>query len=326
MKKLLAFLLIAFMAFSVTACGTVNDSDVAVIWKEGDTAIIPGSLIDTMERAMYIENIAYTHLDSEGDSKKQYSNAEKAVNEGAAALLVNLIEVNDAEKYITLAKGKNIPVVFFGCDIDTTVLETYEKAACVSTDDASLVSVQGAQIKDYMASKYDNEKDTNSLDKNNDGVFSCIALGNVDDVIAESECDLELIDSSELLKAEIIITDNEKDALEALEALQKEGYNKDKLVTHYVPIFTVGSDADASRFTDTSKMADEDMTTFVYTVSDIIGEGKMTGTVIEDRDSIAGAAVKVVGNLLKGKEIFEGIAEENLAGKNTVKISYIAVG
>lgn len=70
MKKILAFILVAILALGMAACGAINKTPVAVLWAEGDTAVIPNSLINAMDRAMYIENIAYQYYGAEGDQAK----------------------------------------------------------------------------------------------------------------------------------------------------------------------------------------------------------------------------------------------------------------
>ena len=47
--------------FAFTSCGSVNKSDVAILWSGDGEVKVPNSLINCMERAMYIENIAYAH-------------------------------------------------------------------------------------------------------------------------------------------------------------------------------------------------------------------------------------------------------------------------
>ena len=59
MKKWIAMLLLAAMMLSLAACGKVNDSPVAILWSGDGEVKVPNSLINSMERAMYIENIRY---------------------------------------------------------------------------------------------------------------------------------------------------------------------------------------------------------------------------------------------------------------------------
>ena len=64
MKKIIALILVALMVistFAFTSCGSVNKADVAILWSGDGEVKVPNSLINCMERAMYIENIAYAH-------------------------------------------------------------------------------------------------------------------------------------------------------------------------------------------------------------------------------------------------------------------------
>ena len=64
MKKIVSLILIALLTLSVfifTGCGAINKSEVSILWSGDGEVKVPNSLINSMERAMYIENIAYAH-------------------------------------------------------------------------------------------------------------------------------------------------------------------------------------------------------------------------------------------------------------------------
>ena len=103
MKKLIAFALAVVMLLSMTACGTVNETDVAILWSGDGIVHVPNSLINTMERAMYIENIAYTHYGANGDQASQTAQALDALNGGCAALAVELVEPAAAQEILDAA-------------------------------------------------------------------------------------------------------------------------------------------------------------------------------------------------------------------------------
>ena len=323
MKKLIAILAAAIMVFSIAACGSINDKNIAILWQGSNTASVPGTLIDTMERAMYTENISYVHYGAQGDSKAQLEQAEKAVKEGCAALMVNLVDAASAQQIVDIAKEKDVPVVFFDCEVEDSVLNGYDKAACVSTDIDSVASVQGKLIKEYIEKNTD-KKGNNKLDRNNDGKISYAAFGEVEATVKATELDLELIEDPQANgdKVELIITDKEETALELLKKLWEKEYNNKMLKTHFIPLFTVGSDADASEFYDGKELEEDELETFVYTVTEIIGKGRIAGTAIVDRDGISAAAAKITKNLIKGNDIFDSIAEENVSGNKNVKIPY----
>ena len=132
----------------------------------------------------------------------------------------------------------------------------------------------------------------------------------------------------------MIIAENDVDTMEALVELQALGFNKDKLATHCVTIYTVGSDADYKAkvlagkpegaldsesvqkyFAEQKALADlttvevdkdlekmqSQMDVLVYNTRNVIDAGRITGSAVEDYDAVAAAVAKAVVSLLKGK-------------------------
>lgn len=372
MKKIIAILLAAVMVMSFAACGSINETNVAILWSGEGVVRVPNSLINAMERAMYIENIAYAHYGAEGDSAKQLEQVKQALEKDCAALVVELVNPADAQSVVDQAKAKNVPVVFFNCDVDTAVVESYEKAALVRIDTASAAKVQGEMIGTVLAkapgaldkllkSKTNFEK----ADLDGDGKISYLALGNVEDAVANVDQMLADAELAALVKVEaegvsqltvheyvkkkdtygqlktasgevveMIIAENDVDTMEALVELQALGFNKDKLATHCVTIYTVGSDADYKAkvlagkpegaldselvqkyFAEQKALADlttvevdkdlekmqSQMDVLVYNTRNVIDAGRITGSAVEDYDAVAAAVAKAVVSLLKGK-------------------------
>lgn len=368
MKKFISVLLAAVMMLGLAACGTINDAEVAILWDDEGTVKIPDSLINAVERAMYSENVAYKHYGAEGESAKQLKQAEEALEAGSSVLIVKLVDVASAQAIVDLAKAKETPVVFFGCDVDASVVEGYEKCVSVNSDESTIVSVMGKLVGGYVAANLE------ALDRNSDGKISYLSLageateayvGAVNDVLKENKAP-ELIayegeevtaeNVGEAIKAyldeskgeaELILTGSDDDALAVLVALQANGYNKDKLKTHLIPVFTVGADADYKEYVladkpegtredkavmeyyesvkylvDLSGVQDDELSEMIYTTANVIGTSKLTGTVIEDYDSVAAVVADVVRNLVTGADILDGLSEELNVDGRTVKVSY----
>lgn len=276
MKKWMAMLLLAAMMLSLAACGKVNDSPVAILWSGDGEVKVPNSLINSMERAMYIENIRYHHYGANGNPDTQIRQAREALEAGCAALMVELVtDVADAaaKAIIAAAKAKNVPVVFFNCNVSDDVLAGYEKAALVSSDASTQAKVYGKVVFETIAKQdkllgiipQETYSINEELDRNGDGKISYIPAGAVGDVVAEVNALLKehnlpeleiafsvtglfsqgdfaqkLIDSG----AELILTDRDTTAKQVLLGLQSKGYNADKLKTHCIPLFTVGNTVD----------------------------------------------------------------------------------
>lgn len=330
MKKLLACFLVVIMAVSMVACGPVNSKDVAILWSGEDTAKVPGTLIDTMERAMYTQNISYKHYGANGDAKNQLTQAQSAV-ETSAALVVNLIDISKVTEFMALAIEKDIPIIFFGCNIDEKILSNYNKAYCVYSDASTIPFVRQEQIKGFIEANKDEKTGKNKLDKNGDGKISYSDVGTGAPILDAEKLDLVYVDFSvdELneeapnkAKAELIVTSSDKKAIETLEKMQAKGFNKDKLVTHYIPLFTIGSLEDARHLSLAAKeMEKEEYEQFIYTAKEIIDAGQMNGTVIEDNDGLSEAVSIILNNLLKGEKAVKNIDKDIISGQ-TVKIPY----
>ncbi len=280
MKKIVALILVvlfAFPAFSLTSCGSINDADVAILWSYDGVVKAPDSLINSMERAMYIESISYTHYGADGDSAKQLEQANDALNGGCAALLVELVSPESAQTIVDAAKAKEIPVVFFNSSVEDAVVDSYDKCVCVSSDASSVAKVQGEMIGNYVVSNYKN------IDRNGDGKISYVAFtdGLGDSIVETANAiiakdkkangyTLELYDPDTMVEeipaiigaipsyeeilgkyndennnmVELVITNHDFIAFNLLIMLQEKGYNTDKLNTHLIPIFTVGASVD----------------------------------------------------------------------------------
>ena len=121
MKKLIAMLLVAVLAMSFAACGTINETEVSILWSGDGIVHLPNSLINAVERAMFIESISYAHYGANGDQVEQTKQANAALNAGCSALVVELVDVAAAQEIVDAAKAKNVPVVFMNCNIEYSI-------------------------------------------------------------------------------------------------------------------------------------------------------------------------------------------------------------
>ena len=81
MKKIISLILVALFALSaitLTAC-SINSTEVSILWSDKGEVLVPDSLINCIERAMYIENISYKHYGANGDHETQLGQAKAAV-------------------------------------------------------------------------------------------------------------------------------------------------------------------------------------------------------------------------------------------------------
>lgn len=387
MKRFLAILLVAIMALGIVSCGTINqDKKVVILWKGEATTNDPNSLMNSFDRAMYIENIGYENKGAKGDAAEQLKQAKEALNGGCAVLAVELVSPLISGEIVKLAKEKNIPVVFFNSNVPEEVLALYDKCYLVTSDEDKVAKLQSEMIIDYI------KENLETLDRDGNKEITCVnyktdstvadlvnkelAKGVYTGGILGTGIMKEKIDASikvrdylpaDLKNVELIITSSDEAAAEVLAMLQAKDYNTDKLATQHVAIFTVGSDFDYKNFVlsgrpalsddmiineekdsqqtidakekkikelcgeyykknqylvDLSTIKEVDLDDMVYTTLNVIGAGRIAGTVTEDKDTISLTVTAICRNLIKNKTAFDGIDKELISG-SVVKVSYV---
>ena len=180
MKRLITLILVAALALSVCACSPVNSDPVAVLWADGNTAVDPNSLINAMDRAMYIENIHYTYYGAQGDAAKQFQQAQEALAAGCSILAIEPIDPAAAAQFVELAKAKDVPVFFFNKAIDESVVASYSKCYAISTDEDSLANTYFTLVSDYVLKNTEVQKAKDGdLDLDDDGKISYVTVGQI---------------------------------------------------------------------------------------------------------------------------------------------------
>lgn len=362
MKKRIAILLIAIMVLSLAACGTINDTEVAILWNDAGTVQVPDSLINSVDRAMYTQSIAYTHYGANGSQAEQTKQAQSALDNGCAALLVKPVDDAAAQAILDLAKAKDVAVIFFGAEVDDALVSGYEKCFCISTDAESLAVAQAGMLqKQLMKEKKEAYSMNAEMDRNGDGKYTYLSVGDMSDAVQAVNADLTqkgltaleaaaegvdaayieglteseytaeddvtkgLLSTPEGVNVDLILVDSDVSALDVLAALQVKGFNTNKLTTHCIPIYTVGSDADYKAYVlkdrpagdrkdaavrayyeqmqylvDLTNVKDEDLEEMVYNTYNVIGDGRIAGTAVEDNDAIAAGLAQITRNILEG--------------------------
>jgi len=184
-------MLVAVMLLGLVACGSINETEVSILWSGDGIVRVPNSLINAMERAMYIENIEYKHYGANGDQAVQTAQAKAALDAGCAALAVELLDADAAQEILDAAKTKNVPVVFFNCQVDSAVVATYSKAVCIYSDAETVSEIQGEQIFEAIVTE---KKEffffnktfviNEDVDRNKDSKISYLGIGDVAATVA----------------------------------------------------------------------------------------------------------------------------------------------
>ena len=101
---------------------------------------------------------------------------------------------------------------------------------------------------------------------------------------------------------ELIIANNDDQALGAIEAMNEEGFNTGRPGAGYIPVFGV----------DATTVAQE-----------AIRAGKMTGSVLQDAVGMANTILALAGNVANGQDVFANTSQYNVdSGVNKIRVPY----
>lgn len=145
-----------------------------------------------------------------------------------------------------------------------------------------------------------NQKDDTQPD---DGISPFYLYGNWSAANAKNLIDTALttykLDNGDI---EMIVANNDDQALGAIESMNEKGYNTGDAAAPYIPVFGV----------DATPVA-----------QDAIKNGKMTGSIMQDHQGMADGIYFLVGNVGAGKPVFDGTSSFNVdEGVNKIRIPY----
>lgn len=264
--------------------------------------------------------------DSQNDQSKQNDQVDTMIAKGVKALAINLVDPGAAPAIADKAKAAGIPVIFFNKEYpDGTNNVGYDKAWFVGTNSAESGIIQGELVAKAWAAHPE-------WDKNGDGKMQYVMLmgepghpdaeartkesvatieakGITTEELAKQTGMWDASKGKELMetwlaahgdKIEMVLCNNDGMALGVIEALKAAGYFEgDK----FMPV--VGVDA-------------------IPEALELIKEGKMVGTVLNDPLNQGKATLELAVNAALGKDVLEGTSwelDETLA----VRVPYVAI-
>lgn len=257
------------------------------------------------------DKVQYTFYDGQSNQDIQNEQINKVLGEGTDLILLNIVNIGDAQNAINTIKETNIPVILFNREpLSPAPIQSYGKAIYIGTDAKQTGILQGEMIINvWNTSKQ-------FIDKNSDDIMQYVMLeGQVNNIEAIGRTqysvstiqdadiqtqELKLLvcnwfedqayDSMKTLilkygnQIEVIISNNDAMALGAIKALQEAGYNLgDKSRT--IPVVGVDIIPQAREF---------------------IEKGYMLGSVYQDPKTYADALYICGMNLIQGKSPIEG--------------------
>ena len=309
---------------------TASDLNVGVFYYTYSDVYIT-SVRTALDAALDGMGITYQDYDGNNTQSNQLDQVNTAISNGANLLVVNIVETSSPDAAQTVcdaASTAGIPVIFFNREVDDSVINSYDNAAFVGTDAAEAGHMQGEMIANYLIENYD------TVDLNGDGTISYVMFkGQEGNAEAEYRTQYAVEDADALLEeaghpalsfydpantskylvdqngswsaaaatnymdtilsayseangnmVELVIANNDEMAKGAISALQTAGYNNGEGTTT-IPVFGVDATADARA---------------------LIGEGKMTASVMQDANGMASTITTLAANIKDGKALMDG--------------------
>ena len=315
MKKLLKVLVVALVALSLAACSSTGDKG-----GDGKTYEIGLAIYNYNDNFMtayrneivdYFKELGETDgntynidmQDGKGDQAHQTEQIDNMITQQKDLIIANLVDPTGAENMINKAKAEDIPVIFINREPKSIAdMEIWPgKTTYVGADATQSGTYQGEIIMELE----------NGGDVNGDGVITYFTLygepGNVDadqrteysvKALIDNDVKVEMLQekiqanwdteqarsaTADVLqtaggKLEVIFANNDGMAIGAIAAIEDAGLTPNK------DIYVVGVDAIADAM-------------------EVLKDGKLTGTVLNDHFNQARTTAEVAVKLLAGEEV-----------------------
>lgn len=275
--------------------------------------------------------VQFTFFDGKGNQVIQNELINRALNNDFNLVVLNPVttDIDKIQGALNEIVRKNIPLILYYAQTPQIVnfLKPYRNAVIIDTD----IDQSGILQGEILANTWNDDK--NNLDRNNDNILEYIMLKgpvNSPETIARTKYSIQALNeagikthelssivcnwdeecaksaiSSNLLtlngRIEAIISNNDAMAIGAIKALQEYGYNKGDNSKKYIPV--VGVDA-------------------LPEAKELINQGIMTGTVVQDPSVHADAIYTIGMNLASGNYPLNGTNYKFDQTGNTVKLPY----
>lgn len=315
LKKVLSFVIVSIFLLHTIQYDVYAQTPVRVaVFLSNFSSPFISNFKNNLENIQKENNIQFTFFDSKANEVIQNENIEKGIGEDFNFYVVDLVNSSSGLSKNSLNKlfNTNAPVLFTLLPNNEMLnfIRNYTNVIIIGSDDSEAGNLQGKILTDAWNSN------KQSFDKNKDNILQYIMLlGPANDpstplrtrnsiqslkdngiqiqeltsVTCNWNKDCAKTNIESLLprfddKIEAIISNNDAMAIGAIEALQKYGYNKGGKSKY---ILIVGVDA-------------------IPEAQELIKQGIMTGTVIQDTKAYADAIYSIGMNILSGNNALEG--------------------
>ena len=311
-KAVIAFVMGIVLICTATGCSQKKKSrddilKVGIVTYTQDDPFINAMVEKVKEDLKAMESddmkIIVSGRNGDDDQRNQNELVEEMIDAGCDIMCVNLVDRTAPGKIIKLARQNNIPIIFFNREPVREDLMQWDKLYYVGCAAEQSGVMQGEIVADYLAKHPD-------VDKNKDGKIQYVLLegeAGHQDAISRTDCSVKTIiqngiDLEKLSyqfadwnrgqaenrvtqlisqyknRIELIISNNDEMALGAVAAYKKSGYGKKEMPI----IFGIDGLEDAL---------------------EAIKNGKMQGTVYNDKEDQAMEIAKLVVDVFKGNSL-----------------------
>lgn len=303
-----------------------NKVNAAVLFYSEDTDYIKNLKNDLESIASdNTNNINFTFFDGKNDESMQMKQMQEVINSNFDLIALSLVDLSKCYEFINLAKSKNVPIVFFNREPDLNCIKSYGKSLFIGTNACEAGRKQAEMIKKMkddgkikdinLNGKVDYILMRGSLDSiEADERTRCVkeymkSFGIDSNLLREDVCDwtkecAKTLTESMLYRyansVEFIISNNDDMAIGMIEALQSVGINTGDS-KNYIP--AIGVDG-------------------TNTALNMIKNGEMAGTVIQDHKSMADAIYKTGVNFVNKRPPLENTNYEFDSSGVAIRIPY----
>lgn len=350
MHRILAIALASMVCLTLGACAPVSgrngsasadspakDFVASIFYYDYDDVYI-GSVRNALTADLASNRITYQEYDADHDQITQNTQIDKAIDNGADILIVNIVNSGSAERSDVIcqkAASANTPLVFFNRPIEEegyegVILDYYDDVAFVGTDSAEAGHLQGKMIGEYLVEHYD------EVDLNGDGRISyAMFKGEAANAEAIYRTAYSVEDANAILQsaghpdlAYFDPTSVDKFQLDLTGSWTRESamsYMTTNLVHHteengnMIELVIANSDSMAEGAIDALQtfgynLGTPGSTTIpVFGVDasatgrELIAKGIMTGTIAQDSQAMADCIAKMIQNAKNGKDLLDGM-------------------
>ena len=322
-EKILSLIIISILlshsvktnVYAVQNTATPNPVDVGVFLHNSNDLFLSNIKKNLEDIQRENENkVRFTFFDAKDNQLTQNESINQAINKKFDLLIINLVNRNKSqiEDVINRAIKENIPLIIYGSANREIAdfIRTYNRAIVIGGDNRQSGSLQGK----ILANAWNANKEI--LDRNKDDKMQYVLFqGTYDSSAAiertkysiqtindagikteqlsslvcnwDEECAKNAIESMFLVKGnkiEAILSNNDAMAIGAIKALQKYGFNKGG-DSKYIPVVGVDGLPEAK---------------------ELINQGIMTGTVVQDPSEHAKAIYTIGMNMISGTTPLNG--------------------